>query len=86
MTSKSLATRFLYSLNKPEQYILALVLFDKSGETVVRYRRRPFSARPDFGVTSVRYSMKALMADSQDPMADAGRGLELEPAMCRGLA
>ena len=47
----------LYSLNKPDDFILALVLFGSGGDDTprVRYVRRPFQREPDFGAASVNY-------------------------------
>ncbi|NMC03202.1 MAG: DUF3883 domain-containing protein, partial [Chloroflexi bacterium] len=45
----------LTSLNKPENYILALVAFETLERYQVRYLQRPFQREPDFGVTSVNY-------------------------------
>ncbi|MGQ9725228.1 MAG: helicase-related protein, partial [Tepidimonas sp.] len=45
----------LYSLNKPDDFILALVEFAANDQHRVRYVRRPFQREPDFGVTSVNY-------------------------------
>ena len=52
----------LYSLNKPEHYILALVEFQADGTHQVSYLRRPFQREPDFGVTSVNYTFAELLA------------------------
>lgn len=57
----------LYSLNKPDDYILALVLFAGDGTHSVRYVRRPFQREPDFGVTSVNYACAELLARSEAP-------------------
>ncbi|HLI32381.1 MAG TPA: helicase-related protein, partial [Solirubrobacteraceae bacterium] len=44
----------LTALNKPDDFILAIVLID--GETTTtRYITRPFGREPDFGATSVNY-------------------------------
>ena len=51
----------LYSLNKPDDYILAIVEFMGDGHQV-HYVRRPFSREPDFGVTSVNYDLAELIA------------------------
>ena len=50
----------LYSLNKPDDYILAIVEFD-GGEQRVHYVRRPFQKEPAFGVTSVNYDLRELI-------------------------
>ena len=56
----------LTSLNKPEDYILAIVEF--GGETNrVHYVRRPFQREPDFGVTSVNYGLAELLARAAAP-------------------
>lgn len=46
----------LYSLNKPEDFILAIVEFLEGDAHRVHYVREPFQREPDFGVTSVNYS------------------------------
>ena len=45
----------LYSLNRPEDYILGIVEFLDGGEHRARYVREPFQREPDFGATSVNY-------------------------------
>ena len=45
----------LYSLNKPDDFILAVVEFLDGARHRVHYLRRPFRREPDFGVTSVNY-------------------------------
>ena len=59
----------LYSLNKPDDFILALVLFGSGGDDTprVRYVRRPFQREPDFGAASVNYALKDLLASAEDP-------------------
>ena len=57
----------LYSLNKPDDFILALVEFGDDGSERVRYVRRPFRREPDFAVTSVNYDFAELLAISEDP-------------------
>ena len=56
----------LYSLNKPDDFILAIVEFD-GAEHRVHYVRRPFQREPDFGVTSVNYSFTELIARAEPP-------------------
>lgn len=56
----------LYSLNKPEDFILAIVEFD-GDEHRVHYARQPFQREPDFGVTSVNYSFKELIEKAGTP-------------------
>ncbi|MBL8540227.1 MAG: DUF3883 domain-containing protein [Betaproteobacteria bacterium] len=57
----------LYSLNKPDDYILAVVEFMESENHKVHYVRRPFNREPDFGVTSVNYDFAELIARSGMP-------------------
>lgn len=57
----------LYSLNKPDDVILALVEFTGGDEHRVRYLRRPFRREPDFGVTSVNYDFAELLSRAQPP-------------------
>jgi SNF2 family DNA or RNA helicase len=58
----------LYSLNKPEDYILAIVEFLGSDAHRVHYLRRPFHREPDFGVTSVNYDFAELIARAGEPV------------------
>jgi hypothetical protein len=51
----------LYSLNKPEDFILAIVEFADDNHRVY-YARQPFQREPDFGVTSVNYNFAELLA------------------------
>ena len=53
-------------LNRPDDYILAIVVFD-GDKTNVRYVPNPFNMEPDFGVTSVNYNMSELLARSETP-------------------
>jgi superfamily II DNA or RNA helicase len=57
----------LYSLNKPDDFILAVVEFLENGQHRVYYIRRPFKREPDFGVTSVNYDMRELLARAEVP-------------------
>jgi SNF2 family DNA or RNA helicase len=57
----------LYSLNKPDDFILAIVEFQGGDQHRVRYVRRPFHREPDFGVTSVNYDMDELIARGEAP-------------------
>jgi superfamily II DNA or RNA helicase len=56
----------LTALNKPEDFILALVEVD-GDQAAPRYVRRPFQREPDFGVTSVNYAWRELLTRSEDP-------------------
>ncbi len=52
----------LYSLNKPEDFILAIVEFLDGDSHRVHYMRQPFQREPDFGVTSVNYDFADLLS------------------------
>lgn len=54
------------ALNKPDDFILALVEVNGSAG-VPRYLRTPFSREPDFGVTSVNYDLRELLSRAKDP-------------------
>ena len=56
----------LFSLNKPEDFILAIVEFSGDDHTT-HYLREPFSREPDFGVTSVNYDFAELLARAGAP-------------------
>jgi len=53
-------------LNKPDEFILALVIIDHD-TTEVRYCRSPFEKEPDFKATSVNYDLDKLLAQSREP-------------------
>ena len=57
----------LYSLNKPEDFILAVVEFIDPKTHRVHYLRKPFNREPDFGVTSVNYDFSELLARAGKP-------------------
>jgi len=57
----------LYSLNKPEDFILAIVEFLDGDSHRVHYMRQPFQREPDFGVTSVNYDFAELLARAEAP-------------------
>jgi hypothetical protein len=57
----------LYSLNKPEEFILAIVEFLDGDTHRVHYVRQPFQREPDFGVTSVNYDFVELLARAEQP-------------------
>ncbi|GIX27875.1 MAG: hypothetical protein KatS3mg123_1756 [Burkholderiales bacterium] len=59
--------RILTSLNKPDDYILAIVEFLDGGDHRVHYIRRPFRREPDFGATSVNYALSELLAREEKP-------------------
>jgi superfamily II DNA or RNA helicase len=57
----------LYSLNKPDDFILAIVEFLDGDSHRVHYVRRPFQREPDFGVTSVNYDFPELILRAESP-------------------
>jgi hypothetical protein len=57
----------LYSLNKPEDFILAIVEFLDGDAYGVHYVRQPFRREPDFGVTSVNYDFTELLVRAERP-------------------
>lgn len=56
----------LYSFNKPDDFILAIVEFMGDAHRV-HYLRQPFHREPDFGVTSVNYSFEELLRRASGP-------------------
>jgi hypothetical protein len=57
----------LYSLNKPDDFILAIVEFLDGDSHRVHYVRQPFRREPDFGVTSVNYNLAELISKAEAP-------------------
>ncbi|GIX22529.1 MAG: hypothetical protein KatS3mg121_1312 [Gammaproteobacteria bacterium] len=55
----------LTSLNKPEDYILAIVEFLDGEQHRTHYVRQPFRREPDFGVTSVNYDLAELLVRAE---------------------
>jgi superfamily II DNA or RNA helicase len=62
----------LYSLNKPDDFILAIVEFIDSDNHRVHYLRQPFRREPDFGVTSVNYDFAELIERAEPPIGLPG--------------
>jgi hypothetical protein len=58
----------LYSLNKPDDFILAIVEFLDNDTHRVHYVRKPFQREPDFGVTSVNYDFSELLTRAERPV------------------
>lgn len=54
----------LYSLNKPDDFILAMVEFQGDSHRVY-YAWQPFQREPDFGATSVNYSFAELIGRAE---------------------
>ena len=57
----------LTGLNKPDEFILALVEVDGERAHLPRYVRRPFHREPDFAATSVNYDLSELLVCAEDP-------------------
>ena len=57
----------LYSLNKPDDFILAIVEFRDDDTHRVHYVRQPFQREPDFDAASVNYTLKDLLARAEAP-------------------
>jgi hypothetical protein len=60
----------LYSLNKPDDFILAMVAFGSDGSHEVRYLRRPFHEKgvtTDFAGATVNFPFARLLAEAVSP-------------------
>jgi SNF2 family DNA or RNA helicase len=57
----------MYSINKPDDFILAIVEYLDGSSHRVHYVRRPFECEPDFHVTSVNYDYAELIARAETP-------------------
>lgn len=59
----------LYSLNNPENFVLAIIEFYEDGSHKETYVKRPFRSEPDFAVTSLNYNIKELVSSGvlEDP-------------------
>src|SRR5204862_7962992 len=57
----------LYSLNRPEDFVLAIVEFLDADHHEAHYLRQPFRREPDFGVTSVNYDFAELLRRATRP-------------------
>jgi superfamily II DNA or RNA helicase len=57
----------LTALNKPEDFILAIVQVDDDAASEPQYVRRPFNKEPDFHVTSVNYDLGELLGQGRPP-------------------
>ena len=51
----------LTALNKPEDYILAIVFVGPQGAEAPRYLTKPFEQEPDFATASVTFRIKELV-------------------------
>ena len=52
----------LTALNKPDDFLLAIVSVDGERTHAPGYVQRPFGREPDFGVTSVTYNLDELLS------------------------
>ena len=59
----------LTALNKPDDYILALVFIGATGAEKPRYLMKPFEQEPDFATASVNFKLKDLVARMEAPTA-----------------
>ncbi len=57
----------LYSLNKPDDFILAIVEFLPEDNHKLHYVRKPFQREPDFGAASVNYKFSELLERAEEP-------------------
>lgn len=57
----------LTALNKPDDFILAVVEVDGDAAQKPIYIRRPFQKEPDFAVTSVNYNLAELLSRAEAP-------------------
>jgi len=55
----------LTALNKPEEFILAVVEVDGGTAATPHYIVQPFTREPDFGVTSVTYGLRELLSRAE---------------------
>ena len=60
-------TQIFTSLNKPDDFILAIVEIEGDTPKEPRYIRQPFQKEPDFDVTSVNYNLNKLLARAELP-------------------
>lgn len=60
-------TQVLTALNKPDSFILAIVIIENETVKEIHYIRNPFEKDLDFGVTSVNYDLKELLDRSEEP-------------------
>ena len=61
------SNEILTALNKPEDFILAIVEFLAADAHRVHYLRQPFQREPDFGASSVNYKLDELIARAGAP-------------------
>jgi hypothetical protein len=56
----------LTALNKPNEFILAIVQVDQNGPRAARYLRKPFEKELEFGVTSINFNTAQLLSRAED--------------------
>jgi len=56
----------LAGLNKPDDFILAIVIVNKD-QSCPKYVRRPFNKEPDFGAESVNYALRDILSKAEEP-------------------
>ena len=66
MTATISKTQILTSLNKPDDFILAIVETDSNTIPKLHYVRYPFQKELDFGVTSVNYNLNELLERAEE--------------------
>src|SRR6185369_12699342 len=59
----------LTALNKPDDYILALVFVSANGAEKPNYLKKPFEQEPDFATASVNFRLKDLLGHGERPNA-----------------
>ena len=57
----------LTALNKPDDFVLAIVEIDGKSAKEPLYLRVPFQREPDFGVTSINYNLSELLGRAEAP-------------------
>jgi hypothetical protein len=57
--------QILYALNKPDDFILAIVEVDGDSASEPLYVRCPFEHEPDFATASVNFDLKKLLARAE---------------------
>ena len=69
MMNRGTVTRneILYSLNKPEGFVLAIEEFPEGDSHRVHYVGQPFQREPDFGAMSVNCDLAELLARAETP-------------------
>ncbi len=60
-------TQILTARNKPDSFILAIVLVDGDAASEPHYVRQPFEKEPEFAATSVNFELSKLLARSEPP-------------------